>query len=417
MKARAAWAALVLAADVGLPPLPLEPERVGLLRTVAPLGDPYGAAFSPDGRLLAVACGAEVRLYETQGWTEAGRLRGAHENLLSLAFSPDGTALAAGGFQGTIAVWDVPAGRFRRALTGHGAYVAALAFHPDGTTLLSASHDGTARLWDAREGRERGRVGPGGSVFVAAAFSRRGTRAALAGAGLRVLRTDRWEEEPAPRAAGRGLLAVGFSADERRAWVAGDRSILVWEVGRAAGREIAVPPGEAPLTAAQFMPDDRYAAAGGADGALRFFDPARAAGPAAVLAHHTGPVRAVAVHPRGRCVVTVGSDRFVKVWGRVPSGAPRVRPRGFCGIRVEQDERGRVTIAEVIAGTAAEAAGLRRGDVIRKVGGVAVATPTDSVDLIGSFLEGEEVELEVEREGRGRAVRVRLGRRPPGLEN
>jgi S1-C subfamily serine protease len=76
-----------------------------------------------------------------------------------------------------------------------------------------------------------------------------------------------------------------------------------------------------------------------------------------------------------------------------------------------------VTIAEVIAGTAAEAAGLRRGDVIRKVGGAAVATPTDSVDLIGSFLEGEEVELEVEREGRGREVRVRLGRRPPGLEN
>lgn len=417
MRVQATWGVLVFLADVGLPPLPLEPDRIGLLRTVAPLGDSYGAAFSPDGRLLAVACGAEVRLYETSNWRETGRLRGCHENLLSVTFSPDGKTVAAGGFQGAIAVWDVPEGRLRCTLAGHQAYVPALAFHPGGRTLLSASHDGTVRLWDARGGREIRRVGPLGAVFVAAAFSPSGARAALAGAGLRVLRTDRWEEEPSPRAAGRGLLAVGFSDDERRAWVAGDRTILVWEVGRATGREIALPPGEVPLTAIEFTPGERHAAAGGADGALRFWDPARPDRPAATLAHHRGPVRAVAVHPRGRCVVTVGSDRFVKVWGRVPAGAPRVRPRGFLGIRVEQDERGRVTIAEVIAGTAAETAGLRRGDGIRKVAGVAVATPTDSVDLIGSFLEGEDIEIEVEREGRMRTVRVRLGERPVGLEN
>lgn len=419
MRVQATWAVFVLLADVGRPPLPLEPDRIGLLRTVAPLGDSYGAAFSPDGRLLAVACGAEVRLYETLNWRETGRLRGCPENLLSVTFSSDGKTVAAGGFQGAIAVWDVPEGRLRCSLAGHAAYVPALAFHPDGRTLLSASHDGTVRLWDARGGREIRRVGPTGAVFVAAAFSPSGARAALAGAGLRVYRTDRWDEEPVPDTAGRGFFAVGFSTDDRRAWAAGDRSVLLWEPGRgrASVREFAMLPGEAALTAVQFAPDDRTVAAGGADGVFRFFNPERTGRSGAALAHHRGPVRAVAVHPRGRCVVTVGADRQIKVWGRVPAGVPQVRARGFCGIRVEQDDRGRVAIAEVIGGTAAEAAGLRRGDGIRKVAGVPVATPTDSVDLIGSFFEGEEIEIEVEREGRVRAVRVRLGGRPAGLEN
>ena len=418
MRLGPAWvAALLAAADVGIPPQPLKPSEVGLQRTIAPLWDPYGAEFSPDGRLLAVACGTEVRLYGTQAWKEVARLRGASENLLSVTFSPDGKMLAAGGFQGGVVLWDLEEGRVRRTLAGHRAYVAALAFHPDGRRLLTASHDGTARLWDAKEGRELRAVGSGGAVFVAAAFSRDGSRAALAGAGLRVFRTDRWREEPGPAVAEEGWLAVGFRPDGRRGWVAGDRSVLVWEAGVSVpAREVVCVPESAALTAAQLSPDGRFWAAGSQDGALRFFD-AGGESPPTVLAHHQGPVRAVAVDPRGRCVVTIGRDRHIKVWGRVPAGVARLRPKGFCGIRVEQEESGRVVIVEVIAGTPADAAGLRRGDVVRKVAGTPVATPTDSVDLIGSFLEGEEVEIEVERGGQARAVRVTLGRRPPGLEN
>jgi WD40 repeat protein len=405
------------AADVGIPPRPLKPSEVGLQRTIAPLWDPYGADFSPDGRFLAVACGTEVRLYGTQTWKEVGRLRGAPENLLSAAFSPDGKTLAAGGFQGAVVLWDVGEERLRCTLAGHRAYVAALAFHPDGRRLLSASHDGTARLWDVKEGRELRAVVPGGAVFVAAAFSRDGSRAALAGAGLRVFRTDRWQEEPGPALADQGWLAVGFRPDGRRGWVAGDRSVLVWEAGLTVpAREAASVPEGVGLTAVQLSPDGRFWAAGSQDGALRFFD-ATGGSPPTVLAHHQGPVRAVALDPRGRGVVTIGRDRHIKVWGRLPAGVARLRPKGFCGIRVDQEASGRVVIVEVIAGTPAEAAGLRRGDVVRKVAGTPVATPTDSVDLIGSFLEGEEVEIEVERGGQAHAVRVRLGRRPAGLEN
>jgi S1-C subfamily serine protease len=110
-------------------------------------------------------------------------------------------------------------------------------------------------------------------------------------------------------------------------------------------------------------------------------------------------------------------DRHLKVWGRIPGGMGRLRPKGFCGIRVQADAMGRVVVSDVIAGTAAQAAGMRAGDVLRSVGGVEIHNTTESVDRIGSYLEGDEVEFGIERGGESRAIKVRLGKRPDDLEN
>jgi WD40 repeat protein len=68
-----------------------------------------GAAFSPDGKLLAAADGEGVSLWEAATGTVQVRLRGHVGPVARVAFSGDGSTLASSGVDTTILLWDVPA--------------------------------------------------------------------------------------------------------------------------------------------------------------------------------------------------------------------------------------------------------------------------------------------------------------------
>ena len=64
----------------------------------------------------------------------------------TVAFSPDGKALAVVGSSGTVAIWK-PDGTLLQAIDAHQALTTGVSFSPDGKTLASASTDGTVKLW------------------------------------------------------------------------------------------------------------------------------------------------------------------------------------------------------------------------------------------------------------------------------
>jgi hypothetical protein len=81
-----------------------------LLVTGSPV---YGAAFSPDGRVLATGDeGGHVILWNpVTGQKSATFTLGANSSIYALAYSPNGQAVAASDFQGQVGLWDSATGR------------------------------------------------------------------------------------------------------------------------------------------------------------------------------------------------------------------------------------------------------------------------------------------------------------------
>ena len=77
-----------------------------------------------------------------------------HTNFIaSITYSPDGTTLAGGSWNGPIHLWNVQTGQRLKTLLGHAEGVPSLSYSVDGTTLASGNWDNTIRLWQVETGQ------------------------------------------------------------------------------------------------------------------------------------------------------------------------------------------------------------------------------------------------------------------------
>jgi WD40 repeat protein len=228
-------------------------------------------AFDPSGGVLAASsAGGEIRFWDAR----TGRpLRAIEQSggLSSLAFSPDGKRVLAGGDEDAAGrIHDAETGALLRRLEGHASSVTSVAFSPDGARAATGSADRTIRIWDAAEG----------------------TTLAVLSAPARV-------------------NAVAFGADGGRLLAAyQDGTAAVWDLAKGEPA-VRIQGHDGPVLCAAFDLAGARIVTGGADTMIRFWDAATGAeGP--VLAGHAGAVSALAFS--GARLLSGGHDKTLRVW-------------------------------------------------------------------------------------------------------
>jgi WD40 repeat protein/tRNA A-37 threonylcarbamoyl transferase component Bud32 len=325
-------------------------------------------ALSPDGKLLATSSHAQehdvIFIQDVATGANLARLYGLKKTywrpfgFCGAAFSPDGRLVAGTDNRGNLFVWDLDAGWGRLHATpaallgqsvGAGAVAAGAPLGPMLLTvgaLVAARSDPfapqdyqnvlRARWWEnlaeteADPFRPRFRVlahpvanpAPNSTWHTKPAFSPDGKLVATASADGEVVKL--WDVQTGKEEASLGK-AAGFAQavfSPKGKWVAAigsyedmvipDRAVWVWDAKTHQSSRVLRGQGKTILCLA-FSPNEQLLATGSRDGTLTLWD-LRTGQEVSTYRGHEGGVLAAAFSPDGRRVVTLDGDDVVRTW-------------------------------------------------------------------------------------------------------
>jgi WD40 repeat protein len=114
-------------------------------------------SFSPNGSLLLVGRGSNLRLYDSTTSELQHTLTGHGNTVMSCSFAPDGATILSGSDEDcTMKLWSTTTGQCLRTLDGHFDGVVSCSFSPSGHGIYSASYDGLILMWTAATGKVEG---------------------------------------------------------------------------------------------------------------------------------------------------------------------------------------------------------------------------------------------------------------------
>ena len=97
--------------------------------------------------------------------------------------------------------------------------------------------------------------------------------------------------------------------------------------------------------------------------------------------------------------------------GEGPYAKPAEKGNGFLGLATEARKGGGLIVTKVGSKSPAETAGIKEGDVILKMNGVALETREQMQELLKEMSAGDELSLETEHDGKAKTLTLELGER------
>lgn len=325
-------------------------------------------AYSPDGRTLASAgLDGALRVWDTARRKQRGEAIDLGDST-ALGFSSDATTLAAATASGTVRLWDVNTGKPRGdAFDAHDDRISAVALNADGTVLATATLYGEIRLWDTTTHQQRGAtingalspvysltIGPDGQT-LAAGFE----------VGVAML----WNmadgtARGGPLRVGAQVYSVAIGPSHGSATLLAttseDGTAQLWDAATGARVGDPLTGHTSSALSVAFSPDGATLATTSNDGSTQLWDTTTRTTRGAALSGHTGWIRSVVFTPDGSSLATGSADSTIRIWSLDTS-----RPRGKPLIG-ETNDMGSVTALNsdgTILATGSTESGVRLWDV------------------------------------------------------
>jgi len=195
-------------------------------------------AFSPDGSELAASGYHEITIWNSTNGTIVRRIKNVAQRTLCLAYQPNGTLLAAAsgtpGRIGEVKVFDPTSGALIRTVATSPDSMLAVVFSPDGSKLAAGGSDNAIRIFDAATGKLERLIEQHADWVTALAFSHSGELLASASRdkSARIYDTETGEMEHSYLGHGDFVFGVAFAADDQRVFSCGrDKKVHVWSMG------------------------------------------------------------------------------------------------------------------------------------------------------------------------------------------
>lgn len=296
---------------------------------------PQPLAFAADGRLLATRDmrNQKVQLWETATGKELGQIQQMPNNTTQVTFAPDGSALAATGFDGLSFLWEVPSGKllhklgqaidpkvrgygnFRPVFSGDGKLLTTVTMVRD---AAAAKMQGTVTVWEVHTGKEVRQIkGPEEGItggFLAPAGDIMAWIGLDSVIHLQDLATGKKLHQLGEPTQVRYGLVLVFSPDGKSLFVSRGRENRLFDV--PSGKELWKQENVVYSRLAAFLPDSKGLALvhnPGREGVIRLVDAATGKDLSS-SAGHQGAVSALGISADGKTVTTRGADNTIRAW-------------------------------------------------------------------------------------------------------
>ncbi len=285
-------------------------------------------AFSPDGSIIAAGSYGEVTLFEGTTGRRLGKLTDITESVRTVAFSPNGRFLVTGAGRpaqaGEIKIWETGGDFWAKpalhTVSAHKDCIYALAFSPDSKLLASASYDHMIYLWDPATGTEVKPLKEHTDAVFDLAFSPDGKWLASGGADRTV---KLWDIASGKRihtlgSSSEGVNTVAFHPSGKLVAASGfDKTIRLWDISQGDPVEVhSVPAHEDTVLRLVFSPDGDWLITSSWDKSVKVWD-TKTMLQARVIPDQRDWVLALSFSPDGKKIVLGRYDGSVSLYETV----------------------------------------------------------------------------------------------------